>query len=311
MVAFSRFSRYFDALAARGSIRRAAERLNVAPSAVDRQLLLAEEELGMALFERLPQGLRLTAAGELLVHALRNWRRDYRRVLSQIDELRGLRRGTVRVAAVEGTIQDLVPDLLARFATLYPTISCEMRVLPGDAVERLVLSGDADVGLTFNPPETRGLRVDHKLRYRMGALLPPDHPLAAQPGPLRLSDLADHPVILPDETTSLRRVLDDALRRSGVTLRPVAVVNQMALIRALVLRGTGIGLLTEIGALPEIRAGRILFRPLADRSIRPSFLCALSAEGRHLPVPAALFARELGNAMASVAASGALPAGAD
>jgi hypothetical protein len=62
---FSRFARYFDAVARLGSIRRAAEQLAVSPSAIDRQLSHAEDELGARLFERLPRGLRLTASGEM------------------------------------------------------------------------------------------------------------------------------------------------------------------------------------------------------------------------------------------------------
>jgi DNA-binding transcriptional LysR family regulator len=64
MPAFSRFLRYFMAVGRLGSIRKAADELNVSASAIDRQILNAEAELGMPLFERLPTGLRLTAAGK-------------------------------------------------------------------------------------------------------------------------------------------------------------------------------------------------------------------------------------------------------
>ncbi|TWB13433.1 regulatory helix-turn-helix LysR family protein [Rhizobium sp. ERR 1071] len=64
---FSRFAHYLDEIANHGSIRKAAERLNVSASAINKQLISAEEEFGVALFERLPRGMRLTSAGELLV----------------------------------------------------------------------------------------------------------------------------------------------------------------------------------------------------------------------------------------------------
>jgi DNA-binding transcriptional LysR family regulator len=291
MVAFSRFARYFDELAQRGSLRKAAEHLNVAPSAIDRLLLNAEEELGTRLFERRATGLRLTAAGELLIHGLRTWRRDYQRVLSQIDDLKGLRRGNVSIAVVEGAIQDLVPDVLASFYKKYPTITCEIRVMPGEAIEQMVARGDADVGLMFNPSNNSGLKIEYSVAYRMGALLPPNHPLTSM-GTLRLSDLAGFPVIIPDESTSLRRVVDQALKKSGVTLRPVAVVSQTSLIRTLVLRGVGIGLLSKIGALLEIKEGTIVFRELTDSSIRGSTMCVVTASGRHLPIPASLVVQE-------------------
>jgi len=92
-------------VARRGSIRRAAERLHIALSAVDRQILQLESQIGMPLFERLPQGLRLTAAGEFLVDAIRRSRRELMRVKSQIDDLKGLRRGEVSIALVEGATE--------------------------------------------------------------------------------------------------------------------------------------------------------------------------------------------------------------
>ena len=63
---FSRFSEYFIAVAKTGSLRKAADQLFISVSAVHRQIALAEEELGIVLFERLPNGLKLTLAGELL-----------------------------------------------------------------------------------------------------------------------------------------------------------------------------------------------------------------------------------------------------
>lgn len=70
---FSRFSEYFIAVAQTGSLRKAAEQLFISVSAVHRQIVLAEQELGIQLFERLNHGLRLTLAGELLYADLLKW----------------------------------------------------------------------------------------------------------------------------------------------------------------------------------------------------------------------------------------------
>ena len=96
MFAFSRFLLYFTEVARQGSFRKASEALHVSASSIDRQILRVEQELAMPLFERHPTGLRLTAAGELLLHAANNWKKDFTRVCEQLDDLRGLRRGHVR-----------------------------------------------------------------------------------------------------------------------------------------------------------------------------------------------------------------------
>ncbi len=71
MLPSSRFSHYFLEVARNGSLRKAAEQLHVSASAINRQILQAEEELGIRLFERLPDGMRLTSAGELLLDDVR------------------------------------------------------------------------------------------------------------------------------------------------------------------------------------------------------------------------------------------------
>ena len=97
-----RFLRYIDEIARVGSIRQAAERLHVAPSAVNRRLQDLEAELGTPIFERLPRGMRLTAAGELFIDYVRSRAAALEQVRSNIEALRGLRRGTVRIATSHG-----------------------------------------------------------------------------------------------------------------------------------------------------------------------------------------------------------------
>ncbi len=89
LVSFSRFSRYFSEVARLGSIRKASESLHVSASAIDRQILNAEAELGVPLFERLPGGLRLTAAGEILMASTGKWEKDYALLLDEIADLEG------------------------------------------------------------------------------------------------------------------------------------------------------------------------------------------------------------------------------
>ena len=83
---------YFDEVARKGGLRRAADVLRIAPSAVDRQIIQLEEEVGAKLFERTPTGMRLTAAGELLIDGVRRWRDLHRRHLRSGPDVRPARR---------------------------------------------------------------------------------------------------------------------------------------------------------------------------------------------------------------------------
>ena len=104
-----RFLRYVDEVARAGSIRKAAEQLHVTASAVNRRVMDLEDELGAPLFERRPRGVRLTAAGELFVRYIREQSGDVERMKSQIEDLKGLRRGTVRIACSQALALDFLP----------------------------------------------------------------------------------------------------------------------------------------------------------------------------------------------------------
>jgi DNA-binding transcriptional LysR family regulator len=283
---------YVDEVARRGSIRKAAERLRIAPSAIDRQILQLEEQLGTPLFERLPHGLRLTTAGEMLVDAIRRWRRDFDRVRSQIDDLQGLRRGEVCVAIVEGATEFFSKSLIT-FRQRYPGIAFRIRVAGAPAVADLVLNGEAEIGLTFNPPETHTLRVERTLIYQLGMVVPPSHPLASR-GEISLAEASDHPLVIPDETISLRAVLDHAWARSvGGVPRFAVMASSIGCIKSLVKAGRGLGALTALDAFAEIQNKELVFLPLSDSKIMLSVLSVVSASRRALSLPASLLLQHL------------------
>lgn len=122
-ITFSRFSEYFMAVARTGSLRKAAEQLFISVSAVHRQIVLAEEELGVALFERLPQGLKLTLAGELLYADLLKWQKEYQLTRIRFDEIQGLSRGNIEMGFISALNDGFVVDCIQRMAESYPWIN--------------------------------------------------------------------------------------------------------------------------------------------------------------------------------------------
>ena len=298
---FARSAIYFDEVAKRRSVRAASERLRIAPSAVDRQILQLEEQLGIDLFERSTRGLRLTAAGELLVDAVRKWRRDFERVKAQIDALQGLRRGELSIGLVEGASQFLSKTLKS-FRDLYPGIDHRLQVAGSEAVVDLVLRGECDVGLTFNPPDSHALRVERTLIYRLGAIVPPSHPLAALTE-VSLLQCADYPLVAPDESISLRAVVDRTWAAAvGTNPRYAVVASSVSLMTTMIQNGMGVGLLTAIDAFAEIERGELAFIPLSDERVPLSALSLISGSGRTLPVAASLLLQHLAGAMQAEAA---------
>jgi DNA-binding transcriptional LysR family regulator len=293
---FSRFTLYFDAVVRAGSIRRASEQLHISPSAIDRHILLMEDTLGVQLFERLPQGVRLTAAGEILITHIRRWRRDLRQARAQIDDIRGLRRGEVTIALVEG-VSDFLAIALVEFRKQYPGIDHSVQVAGAQGVVDLVFQGRAEVGITFNPPTVHTLRLEQTVTYHVGAVVPPDHALAHR-SHVTFSECADYGLVIPDESLSLRAVLDLLWARSiGGRIRGAITANSIGLLKALIRRGAGVGMLTRIDGDSEIKAGELCFVPLAEQKMPMSVLSLITGGARTLSVPASLLVQHISQMM--------------
>ncbi len=115
-----RILQYVDEVARSGSIRRAADKLNITASALNRRIQDFEQELGTQVFERLPRGVRLNAAGELLIRHIRGQLADVGRLRSQIEDLSGFRRGTVSIACSHALAHDFLPREIAGYRRAFP-----------------------------------------------------------------------------------------------------------------------------------------------------------------------------------------------
>lgn len=297
-----RAAHYFDEVGRRGSIRKAAERLRIAPSAVDRQILQLEARIGAPLFERLPQGLRMTAAGELLLETIRRWKREYEKLQGQIRDLQGLCSGEVSIALVEGATE-FMTDTLRQFRTRYPGIVYRMHTAGHHEVTDAILNGAYDVGLTFNPPSLNGLRVERKVVYRIGAVVTPDHPLAEH-GEVTFGECLEWGFVVPDETISIRPVLERVWRMSmDAPLRENAATNSITLLKSMVKGGVGVGILTGLDVLTEVKTGELTFIPLAYPAIPISELAVVVQTSRTLSAAAATFVQHLARAMGDAEAA--------
>lgn len=293
---FARAAIYFEEVARRGALRRAADALRIAPSAVDRQILQLEEEFGTRLFERTATGMRMTAAGELLLDGVRRWRRDMQRITAEIDNLVGLRRGEVNVGLIEGA-SEFVARGIRTFRDAYPGIHFNLTVDGSQNVVEQVLKGDFEVGVTVNPPDNAAVRIERTMIYDLGAIVPPDHALAAK-GEITLLDCIDQPLIIPAENLSLRWILEKAWnRRMGTSLRGIVEVNSTRMMKALAVNGVGIGWLSAFDALTELADGSLVFLPLIEDKLELSTLSIVTASGRNISAPATLFVQHLSHCM--------------
>jgi DNA-binding transcriptional LysR family regulator len=268
--------RYFVAVAEQGSVRAAARALNVAASAISRQLILLEAQLGIALFDRSGRTLELSPAGEVLLRGLRAAAQGHEETLDHLNALRGLKRGRVRVATVESISVSVLPDIFVAFANAYPGIELTITVAGSDAVTELVHDHHADIGFTFNPASLEGLDVVTIRDMQLGAIMAPGHALAGAKS-LTLAQCLQHRVAWPSRGLSLRAILD---RATTGALRFAFECNSLRLMASLARRGSCIAFQTPIGIEQEIAAGGLIWVPLTDRKLAADRLMIVRRPGQ-------------------------------
>ena len=256
--------RYFMAVAERGSVRAASRDLNVAASAISRQLIQLESTLGNRLFDRSGRGLKLAPAGEILLRGLRRAAQSHENTLDELSALRKLTRGLLRIATVESVSASILPDVLEHFMRSYPGIQLSVTVAGSEAVTQLVREHQAELGFTFNPASLDGLEVLASRDLGLGAIMATDHPLA-KAKKLTLAECAAHPLAWPLPGLSLRAILDSV--PAARKLRPAFECNSLRLMAALAGRGSCIAFQTVIGIERELAAGTLAFVPLADKRL--------------------------------------------
>ncbi|MFT9363906.1 MAG: LysR family transcriptional regulator [Gluconobacter sp.] len=292
MPVFSRFLRYFLAVAQHGSIRRASEHLRIAASAIDRQILQGEESLGTPLFERLPTGLRLTATGELLYAHGKQWSRDLTNMCVQIEDMRGLRRGQVDIAVPDALTRGFLPRLLRAMRTTHPGITICTHVLDNSRIQNTLIDGSVDLALLLNPTHARGLLVRAHKDFPLGFVCLPNHPVAERKS-ARFSLAMNYPMIMPEPPLALHRQIDILQIDSNLNIHAAASSDNIQMIKSLVREGIGLGILSALDVMEEVTRGELAFIPISNHDLAPLTLALCVDHSRQLSGAARLVISEL------------------
>jgi DNA-binding transcriptional LysR family regulator len=283
---------YVDEVARAGSIRKAADRLNVTASAVNRRIADLEDELGTQLFERRPRGVRLTAAGEIFVRYLRDQNGQVERMKSQIEDLKGLRRGTVRIACSQALALDFLPRQIAEFRKTHPMVSFDVQVADHEWAMAALAAYEVDLVIVFRPPYLTSFQPLMTLEQQLVVVMPRGHPLASR-RVVRLSDCAAYPVALPSRSIGGRQLLDEVSARTGLTFNIAAESNSFEMLRGLVTNAGLISFQISIGTLPFRNKLGLIARDIDGRDVPRANLVFGRLRGRALPVATAVFAEKL------------------
>ena len=289
---------HFHEAARLGSVRAAADFLNVAPSAVSRQITQLEHELGMPLLERHRRGVKPTEAGERVLEYYRQRLAQQEVLLESLQSLKGLQSGSMVLAIGEGFIEGLAGPL-SRFSARYPGIELKVNLCGTNEVIRQVVEDEAHLGLVFHPTRDPKIRTHVSRPQPVCAVVNPQHALARQFGgqrfgaqegsrraagklePLSLATLASHSLALPEVSFGIRQIVAQAEHQAGVMLSPTLTCNALAMLKQFALHG-GVTLLPEFVVSEEVAAGRLCRIPLQEAQFVTPHVQLISRLGRQL-----------------------------
>jgi DNA-binding transcriptional LysR family regulator len=277
-----RLLRYFLAVVRQGSIRGAAATLNVAASAVSRQISELELRFGLKLLERLPRGVVPTEAGEALAEHARQFIENNERLLDDLRQLQGLRRGAVRIRCGEGFVGDLLDNGLQPFAAAWPDIGLQVSLGGTQEILSAVAESHADLGLAYNPPAHVGLRSLAMARQPLHMMVAPGHPLAGRDS-VALRELAGGPVALLTRQHGIRQLLGRVEADQRFHLVPQMEAGSIDILRRFAMAGQSATFLPRFAAASEIAQGRLVAVPLADPILAEASAHLVVRARRRLP----------------------------
>ena len=279
-----------------GSIRKAAEDTNITASALNRRIQAFEEEFGSEIFERLPRGVRLNPAGELLLHHIRLQRHDMARVHSQVADLSGVRRGHVKIACSQALLPYVLPREISKYRAEFPDVTFTVNVRDRIQAERDLVSFQSDLALVFEPAHMVDFEILHAMHQPVMAVMSSAHPLAGKDS-LRLRECLEYNLILPASQFGVRVLLDQASARLGRKLEPVLETDSFDMVRHFAAYGQGIGFQIPVGLNASARPD-MAFVPIAERDVAGGQLYLGHLRGRSLPVAALKFATQVVTSLA-------------
>jgi DNA-binding transcriptional LysR family regulator len=280
--------RYFYSVAKFGSFSSAAEALSVAPSAINRQVASLEERLGERLFDRGRGrgGLQLTAVGTVLYSRMISVMNEITVADEEINLLRGLRRGHIRLGVNEVVATQMLPEILQDVHSRHPDLTFRITVQNSPIIVQKLRDGEIDVGLGYNITQHPDISF-HEVANHDSYVISAVGDELSKHSKLTLHDLVGRRFIFPDTSMALRRTLDVATQRLGLSLEPFIETDNFTLLRKLVATGLGISIVT--GHLNPLLDEGLAYVKIDDPAFRFGTLCCCTLMGRTVSSASQLF----------------------
>ena len=261
--------RVFRDLVETRSFSRSASLNNITQSAVSQQLRSIELRLRVPLLERTSKQFALTREGQLLYEASREIISHYQRFQHQLEEMRNIISGTIRLVAVPSLGIHELPPYIKEFLKNFPLVKIQVDYRRANEVYESVADGEADVGLVAFPSPRKGLKVETFKKDTLQVICAPGHPLIKK-GTIHLSDLASCKIVSLAPEMPTRQGLDRILAGRGLKFQPKMDFDNVETLKHAVEIDAGVAFLPHSAVAAELRAGKLAALPYhGPEIIRP------------------------------------------
>lgn len=254
------------AIADTGSFTAAGDKLHVSQSAVSRQILLLEDELGEPVFHRIGRKIRITPAGESLLRLSHRVFQDLQDTVSGITEKQESLRATMRLVGGMTVCLYVFPELLAEVRRIHPHLDLKITVGSGERSIAMLRSGAGDLGLLTLPVDASDLVSVPALEEELLLITYPSHPLAKKKQ-ITPADLDRQPFILFETGSITRRLVEEFFTRERIEAQIVMETENVEIIKAMVRHGLGISVIPWQAAAADVGTRHLFCSRIAGTSL--------------------------------------------
>ena len=249
--------RTFKAVADHQSFSLAAHELRLSQPSVSYQVKELEEALGVPLLDRLGKRVRLTEGGTLLYDYARKMLGVLDEATLAFEELRGIKRGNLRVGASSTAGIYLMPAALGAFKKQHPSLVISLEIGSRARVQEQVLNGELDLAVVGPASKDPDLTVLPFMHDELVMVAPAGHPLAGH-AKLSLKDLQDEPFVMREPASGSRWSLEKEARKAGAKLKVAMELGSNGAIKHAVESGLGLAALSRYACALELSGGRLV-----------------------------------------------------
>lgn len=246
----------FVAVAENKSFTNAAKLMYMTQPAVSAQIKALEERLEIKLIERTDKNVILTEAGELFYEEARRILALFNGFVEAVDELKGFRRGKLKIAASTIPGEYVLPKLLGGFGRIYPGIQLNLKIADTGKVVDQLIKGQADIGFIGAYIKNDHLHVDEFISDELIIIGAP-HEAPAQ---ITLDQLAGLKFILREADSGTRMEFHEHLKKLGIDADKLNVVMELGSTRAIITAvesGLGVSAVSAIAAEDALALGKV------------------------------------------------------